>query len=374
MKNGEHNMEERNRQFEIMSALAMLYTVMGHTGVSVGTIDWFFPYDSFHMPLFVFISGYFFSTVGIEYGKTGAYIKKQIKRLLLPFFVWNFIYGIISIGAFSGGVIWCHGDEFWYRLIIRPFTYGNCFFEFNAPSWFILTLFEVKILNWFFRLFTKKWKIGEFGITLIYLAGAITAVTCSRSLERTAFLITVTRTLYMLFWFQVGTLYRMVLEKKDTSGNYVYLSIVFILQTILVLVCGEKGICAGIWNSEFTNNGVLTILCAATGIAFTLRISRMLVPSFGSSRLVHYISTHTFSIMMHQFLGFALLNLLFFMVCNVFSIGNFDLGAFQNDLWYRYLPGNLGCMRLLYVIAGFALPLTGCWIWERLRYKISKAR
>ena len=80
-----------NQQFAILSTLAMIFTVMGHTGVSTGTIDWLFPYDSYHMPLFVFISGYFFKTEEVCWKKTGHYLWKQMKRLLIPFFAWNLI-------------------------------------------------------------------------------------------------------------------------------------------------------------------------------------------------------------------------------------------------------------------------------------------
>lgn len=127
--------------------------------------------------------------------------------------------------------------------------------------------------------------------------------------ERTAFEITVTRVGYMLFWFEAGGFYRRYVEKLDTCNNLLYFSVVLTIQSILMLICREKGIVAGIWNSEFTNGPFLTLLAAGTGIAFYLRLSRMLVPSFQNSNLVTYISTHTFSIMMHQMFGFFLLNI-----------------------------------------------------------------
>lgn len=125
-----------NQQFAILSSLAMIFTVMGHSGVSFATIDWLFPYDSYHMPLFVFISGYFFKAEDVCGKNTVPFLKKQIKRLLFPFFIWNLIYGLVAQLAFNIlGIQWCHANELFYRLLILPLTYGNCFFEFNAPSW-----------------------------------------------------------------------------------------------------------------------------------------------------------------------------------------------------------------------------------------------
>lgn len=48
-----------NQKFNILSALGIILVVGGHSGV--GFLPWFPPY-SFHMPLFIFISGYFFSS------------------------------------------------------------------------------------------------------------------------------------------------------------------------------------------------------------------------------------------------------------------------------------------------------------------------
>ena len=67
-----------NIQFKILSALAICFVVCGHTGCSTLTLCGLFRYDSFHMPLFLFISGYFFSEKSLE-GKIiskNGYVKK----------------------------------------------------------------------------------------------------------------------------------------------------------------------------------------------------------------------------------------------------------------------------------------------------------
>lgn len=365
----------RNAEFAVLSTLAMAFTVMGHTGVGFATLDWLFPYDSFHMPLFIFISGYFFRTQEVCLGNAKEFFFKQCKRLLIPFFAWNLIYGIVSQFAYSKlGIIWSHADEFWYRFLIRPFTYGNCFFEFNAPSWFVLVLFEVKCLNWIFHFVLTKVKGREFVVTIFYLALAVFAVTCARSMEPTPQLIVLTRMLYMMFWFQMGTVYKVFLEKYDNCSNLIYFSLILCIQLIMWIICQGQGIIAGIWNSEFTNGAILTVIAAFTGIAFYLRIAKILSKSIGNSRIVHYISTHTFSIMMHHFLSFTILNVFFWKVDELFALHSFDVYAFQTDLWYRWLPEGLSQFRILYVVAGFTLPLVGCLVWEKLRCKITVSR
>lgn len=372
--------QKRNPQFAILSVMAIALVVMGHTAVGIGTLEWMFNYDSFHMPLFVFISGYFSSQCGKnkELNSLKETFKKAAKRLLIPFFIWNFLYGIFAVIVNRIlGIEWCNANAFWDMVLIRPFTYGNVFFGFNSPSWFLLMLFEVKIIDSILEFLLRRVNYEDKISIIICLLAAIGSVYLSRHGERTAFEITVTRAGYMLFWFEAGGFYRRYVEKLDTCNNTLYFAVILTIQSVLMLICREKGIVAGIWNSEFTNGPFLTLLAAGTGIAFYLRLSRVLVPSFQNSNLVTYISTHTFSIMMHQMFGFFLLNIACLCLTKIMGSYDFDLAAFRYDCWYYYCPGNLYCFRVVYACFGFLIPLIGCKLYEtyiqnRIEYMLNK--
>ena len=49
-----------NRQFALLTAIAMVLVVMGHVNDQLLTLGGLFPYYSFHIALFLFISGYFY--------------------------------------------------------------------------------------------------------------------------------------------------------------------------------------------------------------------------------------------------------------------------------------------------------------------------
>lgn len=49
-----------NHTLGILSAFGIIFVVLGHVGENIFTLNEWFPYYSFHMPLFIFISGYFF--------------------------------------------------------------------------------------------------------------------------------------------------------------------------------------------------------------------------------------------------------------------------------------------------------------------------
>ncbi|MCM1386827.1 MAG: acyltransferase family protein [Bacillus sp. (in: Bacteria)] len=52
--------QKYNMTFCILSGIAIVMIVAGHVGYNILTVGELFPYYSFHVPLFLFISGYFY--------------------------------------------------------------------------------------------------------------------------------------------------------------------------------------------------------------------------------------------------------------------------------------------------------------------------
>ena len=53
-------MREENKQMRILSAIGMILVVAGHLGFNVFDVGGLFPYYSFHVFIFLFVSGYFY--------------------------------------------------------------------------------------------------------------------------------------------------------------------------------------------------------------------------------------------------------------------------------------------------------------------------
>ena len=53
-------MREENKQMRILSAIGMILVVAGHLGYSLFDVGGLFPYYSFHVFIFLFVSGYFY--------------------------------------------------------------------------------------------------------------------------------------------------------------------------------------------------------------------------------------------------------------------------------------------------------------------------
>ncbi len=75
----------KNREFNILKGLGIIAVVIGHSSWRFGKI--FDPY-SFHMALFIFISGYFYKTTYED--NFILFIKNKTKSLVIPYFIYNF--------------------------------------------------------------------------------------------------------------------------------------------------------------------------------------------------------------------------------------------------------------------------------------------
>ncbi len=343
-----------NRQFRILSAIAMILVVMGHVDEGMLTIGGLFPYYSFHIALFLFISGYFYHPREEE--QIGAYLKRKARSLLLVYFVWNLFYGILVLVLRRAGFY--IGNEISLRtLFVEPFLSGHQF-GYNAPAWFVPALFLTEAANVVIRKVLRIVHVKSDWVLMgLYLCLGFLVVWLSAHGYVYDWYRIPGRLMYMLPCFQMGQLYRQRLERKDTLPDWLYFGILFLIQFILAVTCRGLAVSAA-WCNGFLNGPVIPFVTAVTGIAFWLRISRILTPALGSSRFWDYFGKNTFAVMMHQLTalllvkgGFALMHT----AAGLFA--DFDREAFLTDIYYCYLPGGLEQFKLLYVAAAIALPL-----------------
>ena len=72
-------LKKRNFTFDLLYVLAIIMVVDDHTKAQLGILKAIFPYDSFFMPLFVFISGYFYKKQNVI---------KNIKHKKFLYHIW----------------------------------------------------------------------------------------------------------------------------------------------------------------------------------------------------------------------------------------------------------------------------------------------
>ena len=352
--------------FCILSALAIIMVVAGHLGYSILTLGELFPYYSFHIPLFMFISGYFYRESEEEHPV--YYIKKKVFRLFVPYLIWNLIYGIIASAMRTCG--FAMGEAVSFRtLLTEPFLHGYQFI-YNYASWFVPVLFVVEILNLFARLILGK--IGKLAFfkhsgwlaatEWIMLVGSLIVgmVTVQLAIGGHVWgdYKAAGRILFLFPCYQMGRFYHEKLEKHDTLGNLPYFAIVLTVQAFLNICCGGLGF-SSVWCTGFANGPVIPYVTSVTGIAFWLRIARVLTPVAGDSREARYLGRNTYAVMMHHVMVFMLIKTVIAEIASTTGLcGDFDFEQFHTNIDYIYLVRSSEQFKMVYLALGVILPLT----------------
>ncbi|BBS21724.1 acyltransferase/acetyltransferase [Klebsiella quasipneumoniae] len=125
-------------------AIGIILVVIGHmnrglynSGIYISK-EFYLITDSiiytFHMPLFFFLSGLFF-THSLRYGKAW-FIKNKIKTILYPYIVWSVIQGVVEVAISQ------HTNAKTSLSSVLAFPYYP-----RAQFWFLYALFMILILS-----------------------------------------------------------------------------------------------------------------------------------------------------------------------------------------------------------------------------------
>ena len=107
------------------------------------------------------------------------------------------------------------------------------------------------------------------------------------------------------------------------------------------------------WAKFYTSNVIKPFYTCMLGIAFWLRISKILTPAIGNSRTINLLANNTYTIMINHLAGFMILKSVFAILSKYTKYcSNFDLVSYKTNIWYFYLPHNLSQFLVLYVITG----------------------
>lgn len=118
----------------------------------IAFLNTIFPYDTFFMPLFIYISGYFYHDSN---KKWFCFIKRKFKKLIIPFYFFNIcvailwflicldspqILGVDSLGFIieKQNIVRILAN----KLISESVIFG-CPFDITSPGWFLISLFFV---------------------------------------------------------------------------------------------------------------------------------------------------------------------------------------------------------------------------------------
>ena len=344
-----------NMQFKLLSAIGIIMIVAGHCyhgGLNM-LYEWF-PTYSFNIALLVFISGYFYKE---KYEESALkYIWKRTKRLLIPAYLWNIVYGLfILLMANFGYTI--GGEVNLYNLFVMPFVDGEAF-QYNLGSWFVYPLFVVCVFNILFRKLLKLIKLdNEYLIFIIYLAIGMLGINFAIQGNKEGIMRLVTRSMLFLPWYQMGKLYKSKLEAKDNLNSLAYFAIIFGIQLLLITFFNDLEYTPSTM-VKFNHGIIIPYITAVTGIAFWLRVSKLLTPAVRHWKPILLIANNTYSIMIHQMIGYMSIKWLFAITSLITPLfKDFSFTLMKTNIWYYYLPNGLTQYALLYLAGGIFVPI-----------------
>ena len=359
--------ETTSYQMRILSAIGICFVLLGHITNSLtspGTFYGWFPYYSCHMPLFLFISGYFFRDLPKEHFRKalGRFVLKKFKNLMLPYYVIN--GGFILIGMFlaTRGFTSVRLYTFPEYLLcpwttLQPVTWA-------VPTWFLAGLFISEIYFVLLRSLADRVFHRE-GIRELFLMLLVTVLSIGAVwLKQKGFTSEAgdvyLRSVLILFFLEMGVIYRKFGESRDTLPHIWYFLILFFLQFLMIVLTRNSFLSPGLYNlSNLGRMGIVYMAAGITGILLWLRIAKIIASVPHRSKLLLFIGSNTKYIMSFHLFGYFLLNTLFcFLVEHHIGTGflsGFDKQQYLSHVYYVCL--NNPRLLVLYFLAGMVFSL-----------------
>lgn len=304
-------MKNRDLSIDVLRGLGILLVVSGHAS-SGATMAAFAPY-SFHMPLFFFVSGLFFSEYKVD--SVISTVAKGVRSLLLYSIVFYLFYAVmcwvISHLGFNAFV-----QAFSFDLLfVNQFTTGGAY-KFTSAYWFISCLFFLKL---YFSLIHSRLAfllrgVGEglvsSGFFCVYLGMAFLAVMYSMKMYEGNYAsidkIICYRFMFAVFFYYLGALVAKYRIQRFFS-NVIVLAAIYIVQQQMLVFAGNLDFWMQISKYQAT---YLPVFSSILGIAFFYGIAQIASSNKSFTKVIGYIGQNSFPILLHHLFGFFVLNIL----------------------------------------------------------------
>ena len=278
-------MAEKSNRIQWIDALkgfAIFCVTLGHLGCNILLEKHIY---SFHMFLFFFLSGYVDKTESLSFKQ---YSLKKIKRILIPFISWNILSNLVAIfmGSSLGDVInttfLLNGEVCW-----------------NAPIWFLLTIFLTQILYFILKKF-----LNLNDIVIMLISFLLWLVFSQRNILFKLNLVPMSMLFYVLGVFAQGKLQDKTgksLLRKHTMVS----CIVFIVLAFINIYFGVVHNVRIVYTKSIFGNVFYCLLAAISGIALYVLLFQLFA-FLGNNKLLNYLGRNSLIIMASQFYFFTL--------------------------------------------------------------------
>ena len=370
-------------RMRILSFFAISFVVLGHMNFQVSmnltmtepmTFQGWFPYYSFHLPLFLFITGYFFRDLPEDrpfFSALLRFVGKKAFKLLLPYYLFSGLSLMLNGWLFTKGFTFGKGFSL-NAWLTSPWT-EPYLFTFSLPAWYLPALFVSEIclllLRKAFRLLCKRSLPREILLLAITLAAGIGAAYYNKTASPSQTAIVYLRSVLMLFFMQAGALYRRHLEQHDRLKSPWYFLIVFAAQYLLIQASKNGILSPGLYAlTYFGKTYYVYFIGGVTGILLWLRVSTIIASLPRRSRLLVFIGKNTKYIMALHLVSWFLFNTLLSHLqahhANSVLLSGFSSRWYYTFMFYCHTTNPR--MIPVYYAVGMAVPLLIAWLMQGL--------
>ena len=229
---------------DIAKGIGVLLVVLAHTSINPHVNEWI---GSFHMPLFVYLSGCVFKKRSF-----GASIVKGIKSLLIPYLLFSITFTIIEVLTLDG----VDTHKILHNIIIGQ-GYPNVL-------WFLFMLFWVEFIYGFISHLQSK----SIQNVLCIIITAVGMILCDSGV---ASVFSINTALVALFFFFEGASTKKWIQHIAQNRILVGISVVF--NIVCVVLLHHLFGCNMDMHGGRYNDILLTFIAASSGIVFISAIA-----------------------------------------------------------------------------------------------------
>lgn len=335
---------------------AIVAMVLGHVGYALPRLsEAIFPIYSWHMPMFVLISGYFLD-VRRPYG---AFVAHKCRRLLLPALGARLVLTLLAIVGSLSGVFESGLTLSLYGLLVDPFVTCSAYPLSNA-MWFIFQLFVLELLlGLLLRIPGRRVEGAVLLGTLLCSLAALYLTHSVLNAPPEGLALVGLRTAFLSFFMAFGHWYR-TRKNRWPVKPWVALCAVAAIQAAYLLLSGAD-ITFSAHPMDVCRNPlffmpIVTVLTAAIAL---FSLARMLSPVLEGNRFFLTVGSGTKYVVYFHELCLLLINCAYMVFYHRTGSPLFE--GFYFDMirapWYGFPVGGSGLGQLPYIILSFVLPL-----------------
>lgn len=365
--------DKSNKKFMLLSAIGIFMVVDHHTFTAFNILGDFLPYNSFFMPMFVFISGYFNKVNGST--NLWTYFVKKVKTLLVPYtglsltvFALQQLINYIKLGNEMSPL-----PSGYFKFVLNRIITVGSYGAIVEPMWFVIALFATLMIYAVLKkLLYKIWNSYIMFVLFCGLQILVVYIAKTADMESLEYLLVPFKCLFFFPFIEMGIIYRDHLEKRHSAmsgGSKIIMMFLLLvinaIRTTYMPMAYDIAIDSIDNLSGFTSPYFITpLISAVIGILFWMTFADLVGKQVYESKFVNFMSCNTFWIMGLHITFYNILNCILMGINGLAELPYFDVEAFQGSEWYFW--GISGNIKILYVLVGVLGPLGLKWLYDRV--------